>query len=397
MPTYRRVFAIGADYGYVQPVTTLVKSILYHHDHCLIYIINDDFPQEWFANINRYLGPLRSRVVNCWTDGSQLQQQTVAQRQINKWACSSFLIPRVVPAKRVLYLDGDTIVDDNLDKLFDLDMKGKALAAVPDLLYVQVAWFNSGVLLIDTPRFNEDPTLIDRLLKFGQNPDLHEADQEVLNHFFGEKDYYHLPLSYNWAIGYDYLCSTEPYFDHDYFKKTNAVKGKIIHYTGQYKPWAMISPGRAREKWWQYHDLDWNDVVRRAPLVPPTSSPSALIFTNTAAIVHLKDLVAALPGFTFRIAAQSTMAPDIKILQRYPNVILHMGVIPIMLKQMLNEATFVLDAGITKCAGFAERALAQGKPVVTFNSVRQDIDDPNYHVFDDNDLAGATRFIEKLN
>lgn len=49
--------AICADYGYLTPAETLIKSIAYHNHDLPIYLLNTNIPQEWFLNINRRLAP----------------------------------------------------------------------------------------------------------------------------------------------------------------------------------------------------------------------------------------------------------------------------------------------------------------------------------------------------
>jgi lipopolysaccharide biosynthesis glycosyltransferase len=81
------------------------------------------------------------------------------------------LIPEVIPERyrRVLYLDSDLVVSDDVSKLWDLPDEGKAFWAAYDegvrsTTYVReilnfadvppdAPYFNSGVLLIDLPRW----------------------------------------------------------------------------------------------------------------------------------------------------------------------------------------------------------------------------------------------------
>lgn len=82
----------------------------------------------------------------------------------------------------MLYLDSDIVVDRNLSELFTMDMGDHALAAIPDLLYT--GKFNSGVLLFNMPVMKKDPHIVEKMLKAGNNQDLQEGDQSVLNSFF---------------------------------------------------------------------------------------------------------------------------------------------------------------------------------------------------------------------
>mgnify|MGYP002235845453 FL=1 len=55
-------------------MVTTIKSILYHHRNIRFYIINSDFPQEWFKGLNRHLARFGSEIVNCRVSSAQISQ-----------------------------------------------------------------------------------------------------------------------------------------------------------------------------------------------------------------------------------------------------------------------------------------------------------------------------------
>ena len=99
-----------------------------------------------------------------------------------------------LPVERVLYLDADVLVRDDLKDLWDTDLGGKALAAAPDVGFpnghddldsaaASRPYFNAGVLLLDLARVREDlPGLFAHAAKCTGK---RLGDQDALNLHFG--------------------------------------------------------------------------------------------------------------------------------------------------------------------------------------------------------------------
>lgn len=86
------------------------------------------------------------------------------------WLYDSFCrlyLDKILPSyvDRVLYLDGDVLIDDSLEELWNTDLQGKCVAAVPDCIGEEyyhlfglsdtARYCNSGVLLIDLKKWKE--------------------------------------------------------------------------------------------------------------------------------------------------------------------------------------------------------------------------------------------------
>lgn len=110
------------------------------------------------------------------------------------------LLPDLLPdASRVLYLDCDIVATDDLAPLFDLDLGGRAVAAVHNVPYGGAddlgrlgldpahRYFNSGVLLLDLDRWRERE-VTDRLVAFATAAAerLVHPDQDALNAVLGD-------------------------------------------------------------------------------------------------------------------------------------------------------------------------------------------------------------------
>lgn len=391
------IFALSGDYGYINQIETTAKSVLYHHPGAKIYVINKDIPQEWFSNINRRVQQIGSRVINTKIDDNLLKDEHVSQPQINEMSYGRIMIPDLIDEERVLYLDSDIVVDKNLSELFTMDMGDHALAAIPDLLYT--GKFNSGVLLFNMPVMKQDPHIVEKMLKAGNNTELQEGDQSVLNSFFKDT-YLHLPLKYNWAIGYDFLCTYYPAFNHDYWNKTD-IDASVVHFTSPSKPWQQFSTSRARGKWWQYHDLSWCEVCQQAALPPVFNYQEAgqtFTMTNSENIKDLEKLVQALPNWTFNIAAYTNMGGQLTKMIKYSNVHLYQSIAKSNLHLLMGKASCYLDINYgSKDNKILQEFQQSGRPMFSFDEVNSGMKDAvNYQSFANDNVAGMVTAIKQL-
>ena len=299
--------------------------------------------------------------------------------------------------ERVLYLDSDIVVDQDVSELFEIDLGNQPIAAVEDLLYL--GNFNSGVLLFNMPVLRKHGGLVQQMMKYGLNNELHEGDQSVLNHFFKDT-YLHLPLKYNLAISYDFLCTYYPNFNHNYFEKVNNTVGSIIHFTGPTKPWAQFSTSRFRQKWWQYYDLEWSEIINHQlpNTLPYHPQGEFLTFTNSQDLQNFESLVNAFPDCTFHVASWTEMGDRLTKLVQYPNVHLYPSSVRYVITQLVDRVDAYLDINQgNKDEDYLRRFQATGKSLFSFDGVDAPIKNAaNYHSFADEDIAGMINAIKAV-
>ena len=184
---------------------------------------------------------------------------------------------------KVLYLDGDIIVYDDLSELWNTDMTGYAVAAGPSrhnnniklirkLGYEpKYGYFNSGVLLINLDYWRENH-VIDLFVDFIKNnmDKLRYADQDVLNPVFCDKRL-ELPIRYN-------LCTN--FLLTDRFRITESQSlieeidkwyksPSIIHFNTVDKPWYANSININRRIWRKYRDeTKWKGYLVKKKELP---------------------------------------------------------------------------------------------------------------------------------
>lgn len=142
------------------------------------------------------------------------------------------VLPKV---ERLIYLDGDIIVNMDIAELWNEDTGKNGLAAVPDTviqeghysLMVQKGlckeerYFNAGVLLLDMEKYRQQEQLLERGAEFLRENELIDyLDQDVLNHFFN-KDCRLLPEKYNTLVSWEIS------------QKRENVGACIYHYAGK--------------------------------------------------------------------------------------------------------------------------------------------------------------------
>lgn len=181
---------------------------------------------------------------------------------------------------RILYLDCDIIVNDSLYDLWNLDLKGKTIAALKDAFSKQYRrnielqphdiMFNSGVMLIDMKKWKEK-NIEKKLLAFIKRHKgiIQQGDQGALNAVLSKDTFCFHPRFNSVTIFYDFtyeemLAYRKPV---DFYSKKEVKQAVehpvIIHYTTSFtstRPWIEGSEHPYRDKWLFYKAKSpWTD------------------------------------------------------------------------------------------------------------------------------------------
>lgn len=337
----KETFVLAGDKHYLDKIETTLKSILYHHHGVKIYVFNNDISPEWFREIGPYVEALGSELVDAKLFEEALFQNWPTERHINYMTYARYFIPKYVSESRVLYLDCDLVLEENVSELFELDLQGKALAAVKDHIAVE---FNAGVLLIDNAIWKSEETtehliaLTGRMVAERANDPHFFGDQTVLNHYFANR-WLPLDIRYNVQCGHD--VSANAYQWENYFNDT--AHPKVIHYLTSLKPWDMLYPNRFAERWWFYYRLAFSEIFNHRADALRKLRMQALVFTSVQEIEQIEFLAKALPEVAFHIAAYTDMGPLLVNLTRYRNVHLHPSIPGAELERLTNGCDFYLD------------------------------------------------------
>lgn len=399
------IIAIATDLQGLMATETLIKSIAYHNTDLTICIINDVLPQEWFENLRNRLQPLNIELRDVKIDPRRIANEQPSIGNITKMTYARFMVPKIIPESRVLYLDNDTIVRTDLHDIFNVDLQGHPIGVVKESLSDD---FNAGVMLMDNDQLRQTD-FTESSLKAGE--EMHDRnDQSILNDRFGD-DYFELPFAYNVQIGEEINSQLghEPAEDQvpELYQRyqqriADSKPFKILHYTTALKPWRLIVTNSYRNIWWFYHNLELSDVLehyRLELLRHPKKRPSLFVMTTSDALIHLTDLADALPMVDFNIAALNLFDPSTMSQASHPNIHFFPNISRNRYQQFLKDSLAYLDIN----PGY--KAMAEinsfndhGKEFFAFDTSRTNelVDHPNYHIFAENDVAGMINAIKEL-
>ncbi|MCK1741520.1 glycosyltransferase family 8 protein [Bradyrhizobium sp. 139] len=226
------------------PLATTLRSVVETN--------RSDEPLEFHVLVDGVSERIRKRILDSLPHGSasirwievdlQMFRDFSTIRYISKVTYARFLIPRIFPntVSRVLYLDSDLLVLDDLQALCATDLGGKVLGAVLDGLDSQLKnqtvrapvprvrdYFNAGVLLIDLDQWRQakiSEAALDYLKRYPGSP---YSDQDALN---VACDGLWKGLDSRW----NYLAyNTEL----DVSELADQYKPSIVHFTTWNKPW----------------------------------------------------------------------------------------------------------------------------------------------------------------
>lgn len=274
---------LSGDDNYAPMIAISGASILYNTtSYIKFYIISDCISEK---NKSKILASLLSVSNNTSIEFLEINSKDyfsslkLRNDHLTLATCNKLLVPTLLPdVDKVICLESDIIVVDDIAKLWNEKLNGTCIGAVPhyidrinsfDFIYKKLniqydsnyKYFNAGVLLLDLKRmrdlFGNNQQIIDHLLKICDeiNPD-RTPDEFVLNRFAYLYGYSKLPCKYNACAqyGFEYIKKynknsylynsfTEAIKHLDYEDKDTNIPEDvcIIHWCGAQKPWKDIS------------------------------------------------------------------------------------------------------------------------------------------------------------
>lgn len=183
------------------------------------------------------------------------------------------LLPESV--HRVIYMDGDMIVNGDIRPLWELELNDKVCAMVlapmwrEDYVYQRLdydkkyGYYNNGTTLYDLDKLRS-LHFLERSVEFigSHKQNLVMLDQDVTNALLHDQ-ILRMPIEYNFQVKLFWKSHWDEYnseFKEELIKA--AQKPIIIHYSDRKKPWQLIYKGLPyNELWNKYYKLsDWTDI-----------------------------------------------------------------------------------------------------------------------------------------
>ena len=263
---------LASDANYAQHGAVACASILANHRGerpIHFYYFDDGISEEKQAGLAATVTGLQGSITFIPTAGKEIQAHTSGH--VNRAAYLRLLIPELVPqaVHRVIYLDTDLVVLDDIQELWEMDLQGKPVGAVPDLgilassrmrrqkeetLGIQEGklYFNSGVMVMDLEAWREKQ-YGDQVIRCVEEGNFRHHDQDGLNKVFQE-NWRPLPLRWN-VIPPVFTLPVKV------LKKSRwrnlaleaLERPAIFHWAGKYKPW-KLGPQKYNRKYYEYLD-----------------------------------------------------------------------------------------------------------------------------------------------
>ncbi|KAE9397628.1 glycosyl transferase [Gymnopus androsaceus JB14] len=268
---YGMHIALAVDSAYAMPAAVVILSTVEHTPgRITFYIIDcglaDEDQQRLRASIS---------ITGSERDGTLTKNLGVV------WAKLDMV--EVLPVERVLYLDADILVRDDLQELWNTDLQGLLIAAAPDVGHPmghdeiqKIPYFNAGVLLMDLAKIRSGLGIA-RLREMGQEmKDSKFRDQDALNAIFD--NWKELSLKWN-AQGLG-TYARYPSTERALLQLDSMMDPGIVHFTGPVnpsleevlnlyvqpptaKPWGYLgAPGHPfQDEWWDVCErTSWKGV-----------------------------------------------------------------------------------------------------------------------------------------
>lgn len=268
--------ALCTDKHYAKACLACVVSIFENNKDVsiFIHIITKKLPEEFQEYFNK-ISKKYNQGIEIITISTEHFSHLKISNRFREAIYYRFLIPDLINAKKVLYLDSDTIIVNSIKDLWKTDLDNFACGVIEDQacddirihnrIEIDDPYFNSGVLLINTKYWKEN-NINQKLTDFiYTNPEkCVYPDQDALNIILNKKIKF-LPYRYNFQERL-YQANFDNLFVHK--SKWNKILQEkevatIIHFTDSIKPWHFECTHPLKEEFVKYVSLC--EVVKFKP------------------------------------------------------------------------------------------------------------------------------------
>lgn len=246
-------------------------------DDIIVYVLDSGISSDNKSKIEG-LAVQYSRSPIIWLPVTDINRILSMEVETDRGSLSQFarlFVSSNLPSdiEKVLYLDCDIIINHSIRKLWNIDLKGKTIAALLDAfssfyranvgLQKNDVMFNSGVMLIDLKKWKEQG-IEDKLLQFikSKNGRIQQADQGALNAVLSHDTYCFEPCFNSVTIYYDfnydemmiYRKPPKGFYSREQIK-TAVENPYLIHYTTSFlskRPWITGCQHKYVDVWLNY-------------------------------------------------------------------------------------------------------------------------------------------------
>lgn len=240
-------FAVSGQYAYY--VGIVIFSIIKNTNSFVrCHVLHNGLNNEQLNNLDILASNFNNLEINLLNvNNEKIKKIKTAKDNFPETAYYRLILDKLLPnLKKVVYLDADIVVENDIKNLWDFDIDDYYLAACREVdIHSRVSWyldklnlqdhpyFNSGVLIMNLEKIRED-NISDKLLELAIEKSSYMlfGDQDILNIFF-KNNVKLFEAKYNF---------TDWYLENGYYQQ---LQPTIIHFTGRFsKPWGEKSEDR---------------------------------------------------------------------------------------------------------------------------------------------------------
>lgn len=253
------------DSKYAVPTGVAIQSLLinsYKKTKYNIYIIGVNLDKETVRKFNKLKSHNRNIfVIN--TD-NKYEKMDVNHGYVSKAALIKFDLSNILSnLDKILYLDSDILVLNDLSELYNTDLNNKYAGVVKDMAGTVAEghakrlnhqdYFNSGMMLLNLEKMRQD-NIAERLLDYKLYKDAgHFMDQDCLNYVFQENVIYLSPIYNNMAPNQLHYSDKEIKDFYDIKFNLDLDNTVILHLTNSRKVWDYEDV-LGHDLWMKYYD-----------------------------------------------------------------------------------------------------------------------------------------------
>ena len=311
----------ATDDNFVQHCCIMLVSLLSHNKDVDIYIMTEGLTAEHTRILKEEVDAKGGRVHFCLVQSKLIEDLPLSKQKglahISRATYFRLLIADILPIgiNRVLYLDCDIVVNDSIKDLWEIDMTGKAIAAVRQIgsgheaerlgYPIQYGYFNAGVTLLNLDYIRENNVTRKLLSYLNTNSErILYNDQDVLNGALYDSCIHLMPQWNMTALIYT------PFLEKRGDKrngvvintyneeKKNAIshrnKPSILHFVSKPKPWDRNCVHPLYDLYFYYADMtiNYNGLARQSKFergFAIMKNKMLVYLSNTKQMIHKTD------------------------------------------------------------------------------------------------------------
>lgn len=268
---------VASDENYIQHLWVMLISMLEHtseSQNIKLYIIDGGITEESKSKLLNYFSKKYGLYIIFSQINKDLYKNCKISHHVSQATYYRFSIPSIIPdhVKKVLYLDCDVVIKDDISKLWSFDLNDSLIGAIYNPFFNRFielnidqnkGYFNAGVLLINLFLWRKLDISHKALNFIDQNPEkIKMWDQDALNAVI--KGCW-LKLSPRWnqqSAFFDFYFQKfyrEKFYSKEEFQEA-LYNPAIIHYSSMCKPWDYDNVHPYRNEYYRYlSQTPWSD------------------------------------------------------------------------------------------------------------------------------------------